>query len=389
MSYALFVSAPKSLEYVLEEELKTLGLQVTRVSPQGVYGEASLAVLYGVCLGSRIASRVQLILFSGQVFNEQTLYKLCHQFPWQTVFSVDKTFAVEFHGRCAQIRNAMYGAQVIKDALVDHFRTLTKQRPSVNRDKPEILLHAYLKQDNLTVSLDLTGFSLHRRGYRRDAGKAPLKENVAAAMLLRAQWPALFTKGFALHDPCCGSGTLVIEAAMISANIAPGLLREDQALQYWAGHQPSLWEKLRTQALQQVKPVTCSLIGTDSNKKAIAAARANAERAGVARLVSFKTEELAFCKAQVPQGLVICNPPYGERLSHKTALIPFYQQLGRTLHDGFQGWQGAFLTSDPMLAKATGLRAHKQYTFYNGALACKLYALSLQNNRLKPIRFSD
>ncbi|MGQ3889612.1 bifunctional 23S rRNA (guanine(2069)-N(7))-methyltransferase RlmK/23S rRNA (guanine(2445)-N(2))-methyltransferase RlmL [Legionella sp. CNM-1927-20] len=384
MNYSLFISCAKGLEYLLEAELKTIGLQVTRVSPQGVYGEANEALIYQICLWSRLANRVQLILFSGQVFEEQSLYKLCHQFPWQTVFTTDKTLAIEFHGTSTHIRNSMYGAQVIKDAIVDHFRKLSGQRPTVDKDKPQIRLHAHLKNDILTVSFDLTGYSLHQRGYRLQAGDAPLKETLAAALLVRANWPQLADKGYAFHDPFCGSGTLVIEAAMIAGHIAPGLLRQDQSLIYWVRHQPALWEKLRAHALTQVRPTKIKLKGTDTNPKLIMHAKANAERAGVLPLVSFTEQAIKDCRAESAHGLLICNPPYGERLADATQLIPLYQQIGTTAYSAFQGWQMAFLTSNPMLAKAVGLRATKQYTFFNGPLECKLYCLSLNTeNRLK------
>ncbi|KTC80864.1 bifunctional 23S rRNA (guanine(2069)-N(7))-methyltransferase RlmK/23S rRNA (guanine(2445)-N(2))-methyltransferase RlmL [Legionella cherrii] len=384
MKYSLFISCPRGLEYLLEEELKALGLSVTRVNPQGVYGEANLLTLYTLCLWSRIANRIQLILFSGYAGNEQALHQLCTEFHWQTVFSHDKTIAIEFHGSSEHIRNTMYGAQVVKDGIVDHFRRLNHSRPSVDKEKPQILIHAYLKNDVVTVSFDLTGYSLHQRGYRHKAGAAPLKENVAAALLMRAKWPELASKGYALHDPFCGAGTLVIEAAMMAAQIAPGLLRQDQSLQYWAQHQSSLWEKMRVDALKQVKSMPLTLLGTDADHKIIAIARANAERAGVAPLVEFKTQALKEVKASAKKGLVVCNPPYGERLSEATHLVPLYQQLGKILHEHYQGWQAAVLTSNPMLAKALGLRANKQYTLYNGALECKLYCLDIHlANELK------
>ena len=384
MNYSLFVSCPRGLEYLLEEELNALGLSATRVSPQGVYGEANLLTLYQLCLWSRIANRVQLILFSGYAGNEQALHQLCTQFHWQTVFSQDKTFAIEFHGSSDHIRNTMFGAQVVKDAIVDHFYRLTRSRPSVDKEKPQILIHAYLKNDVVTVSFDLTGYSLHQRGYRGKAGKAPLKENIAAAMLIRAKWSELAAKGYAFHDPFCGSGTLVIEAAMMAARIAPGLLRQDQSLQYWAQHQSSLWEKLRVDALKQVKKFPVTLLGTDIDNKIIASARTNADRAGVAPLVDFKTMSLQEIKPSTSKGLLICNPPYGERLSEVTQLVPLYQQLGQTVHQYYQGWNAAVLTSNPILAKALGLRASKQYTIYNGQIECKLYYFEINNsNKLK------
>lgn len=384
MNYSLFVSCPKGLEYVLEEELRALGMQVVRVSPQGVYGEASLTVVYQLCLWSRIANRVQLVLFSGQASNEQTIHKLCTEFHWQTVFSEDKSIAIEFHGSSEHIRNTMYGGQVVKDGIVDHFRRLNGSRPSVDKEKPQILIHAYLKNDNITVSFDLTGYSLHQRGYRSKTGVAPLKENVAAALLIRAKWPELAAKGYGLHDPFCGSGTIVIEAAMMAAHIAPGLLRHDQSLQYWAQHHASLWDKLRSQALELVKPLSVKLVGTDSDSKSIAMARSNAERAGVLPLVEFNALPVKDCQPLVGTGLLVCNPPYGERLGDTTQLIPIYQQLGNALHTHFQGWQAAVLTSNPVLAKAMGLRSNKQYTIYNGALECKLYCLDISaGNELK------
>ncbi|HFK5908535.1 TPA: bifunctional 23S rRNA (guanine(2069)-N(7))-methyltransferase RlmK/23S rRNA (guanine(2445)-N(2))-methyltransferase RlmL [Legionella pneumophila] len=384
MNYSLFISCSKGLEYLLEDELKGLGLHVTQVSPQGVYGEASLPVIYNLCLWSRLANRIQLILFSGHAAKEQAVHQLCTDFHWQTVFTHDKTIAIEFHGASEQIRNTMFGAQIVKDGIVDHFRRLNGSRPSVDKEKPQILIHAHLKNDILTVSFDLVGYSLHKRGYRKKAGKAPLKENVAAAMLLRAKWPELAAQGYGLHDPFCGSGTLVIEAAMMAAHIAPGLLRQDQSLQYWARHQSSLWEKLRTQALQQVKPLAVKLVGTDADGKIITLARSNAERAGVLPLVEFNTLPLNACRPGTKRGLVVCNPPYGERLGEVTQLVPLYQQLGTTLHTCYQGWQAAILTSSPVLAKALGLRADKQYTLYNGPLECKLYCLTLSAaNKLK------
>jgi len=384
MNYSLFVSCAKGLEYMLETELRALGMHVERVSHQGVYGEATLAVLYHLCLWSRLANRVQLILFSGNAHNEQNLYQLCSQFHWQTVFTADKTLAIEFHGSSDQFRNSMFGAQVIKDAIVDHFRKLNNTRPSIDRENPQIRLHAHLKHDTVTISFDLTGYSLHQRGYRTQAGEAPLKETLAAAMLIRANWPQLAEQGYALQDPFCGAGTLVIEAAMMAGHIAPGLLRHDQSVIYWVEHQPTLWEKVRAQALAQVKPTAVKLQGSDTTSKLITIARANAERAGVLPLVEFVHQEVKDSRPIAEKGLLIANPPYGERLGDATQLIPLYQQLGTTAHGYFQGWQAAFLTSNPMLAKATGLRSNKQYALFNGQLECKLYCLTLNSeNQLK------
>jgi 23S rRNA (guanine2445-N2)-methyltransferase / 23S rRNA (guanine2069-N7)-methyltransferase len=384
MNYSLFISCPKGLEYLLEAEMKALGLHVTHVSPQGVYGEADLTVIYHLALWSRLANRLQLILFSGEAHNEQALYQLCNQFPWQTVFTADKTLAIEFHGSSTHIRNSLFGAQVVKDGVVDHFRHFKGTRPTVDRFKPQIRLQVYLKNNLITVSLDLTGYSLHQRGYRTQAGPAPLKENIAAAMLIRANWPQLASAGYTLHDPFCGSGTLVIEAAMMAGHIAPGLLRHDQAFIHWVQHQSTLWEKIRAHALQQVKPIHIKLSGSDNKQQLITLARANAERAGVLPLVEFSAMEVKDSRPTSEKGLLICNPPYGERLGDMTQLVPLYQQLGRVLHLYYQGWRAAILTANVLLAKAIGLRASKQYTLFNGAIECKLYCFYLNaENRFK------
>lgn len=385
MNFSLFVSCPKGLEYLLETELSSLGLQVTNVSPQGVYGEATLKVIYQLCLWSRLANRIQIILFNGVVSHQQALYQLCHTFPWEQVFTPDKTLAIEFHGTTGAIRNEMFGAQVVKDAIVDYWREKQGIRPTIDRENPQIRLHAHLKHDQVTVSYDVSGYSLHQRGYRLEQGIAPLKENIAAAMLIRARWPELAAKGYALHDPFCGSGTLVIEAALMAACIAPGLLRQDQACQHWVQHQPLLWQSVREEAKQQIRPLTNTLWGTDQDSRAITMAKANAERATIADSVHFMplSMQTAHTKVQASPGLLICNPPYGERLGNEMALIDCYQQLGQCLHRYYQGWMAAVLTSQSLLAKAIGLRAHKQYVLYNGALECKLYCFELINNQLR------
>ena len=377
MMFSLFVSCPKGLEYLLEDELRTIGLSITRVSPQGVYGEADLALIYRLCLWSRLANRVQVILLDGAVCRQQQLYQLCREYAWSSLFSVDKTFAIEFHGASSDIRNSMFGAQVVKDAVVDHFREHVGERPVINKEHPDIRLHAYLKDETLTVSFDVTGYSLHQRGYRLQAGSAPLKENVAAAMLIRARWPQLAAEGYAFHDPFCGAGTLVIEAAMMAAHKAPGLLRHDQSFQHWALHDASLWDNLRTEAMQQEIPLTMVLQGSDTDDQLIKAASANAHLAGVDSLVLFQASSLANSRPTSDKGLLVCNPPYGERMGEVSELVPLYQQMGQVWHTHYHGWQVALLTAHSLLAKATGLRAHKQYTLYNGALECKVYCFTL------------
>lgn len=378
MLYSILINCPRGLEYLLQEELDGLGLQDSRVNPQGVFGSASLEILYNIALWSRLANRVQIILCSGPVRSAEDIYALCHAYPWPKEFAVESSVAISFHGTSLDIRNEMFGAQVIKDAMMDCFRDHGGARPDVERQSPDVRIQAYLKKDTLTVCLDFTGYSLHQRGYRLDKGLAPLKENVAAAILIRAKWPEIASQGGFLHDPCCGSGTLVIEALMMAADMAPGLLRQDQAFVHWKSHDETLWQQQRQIAITRQKPISSCFKGSDIDKRAIIAARENAKRAGVADWIEWRVSNLTESTAPIDsRGLVVCNPPYGERLADFQALIPFYQSLGQTLHHHYSGWSAAIITESPELAKALGLRASKQYRLYNGALDCKLYCFQL------------
>ncbi|PJD91624.1 MAG: bifunctional 23S rRNA (guanine(2069)-N(7))-methyltransferase RlmK/23S rRNA (guanine(2445)-N(2))-methyltransferase RlmL [Legionella sp.] len=386
MTHAILVTCPKGLEYLLEEELKQLGFAATRISPQGVAGIASLEMIYQICLWSRIANRVLLVLFEGVPAEPQDVLAACRQFAWNDVFQTDATLAIHFQGDSPNIRNSMFGAQIIKDGMVDYCRDQGLPRPTIDREHAQIRIRAYVRKDTVTVYLDLVGYSLHQRGYRLEAGHAPIKETVAAAMLMRTPWPLSCTEDYGFHDPFCGSGTLVIEAAMMAAKIAPGLLRQDQLLPSWLGHDPQLWAKCRMTALQQHVPAKVILHGTDQDPRAIAMAKANAARANVSACTSFEVQSLILgdVKAACAKGLLLSNPPYGERLSDIDTLMPLYQTLGEVLHRSFANWDAAVLTSEPRLGRAIGLRSHKQYKFYNGPLACQLYCMTLDpTNRLR------
>ena len=384
-SYPIFVSCPKGLENLLMLELQALGLENAKNSPQGVTGDASLDCIYQIALWSRLANRLHLVLFSGQAYNSQILYQTCQQFAWQTVFSDKCAFKVQFHGTSDALRNEMYNAQVVKDAIVDHFRHHTGQRPSVEKDA-DIHVVGYLKYDQVTISLDLLGYSMHQRGYRSEQGMAPIKENLVAALLWRMNWPKLATDAYDFADIMCGSGTIAIEAALMASRMAPGLIRQDQAFHHWSQHQPSLWEKHQLEAKAQAIKPKGRFFASDSRGFAIEQARANAARAGVADLIEFSQKPLQQVQTLSEKGLLVVNPPYGERLGEQLDLIPLYQDLGTALNQHFMNWEAGILTSDPMLAKAIGLRAHKSYAFFNGSIPCQLYSISVNaENHLRQI----
>ncbi len=384
--FKIFISCPHALEYLLADEIISLGMDINRISPQGVYISAEIADIYKICLWSRIASRVQVILFEGDVPDTGSIYQLCYNFNWQEHFSEKNTFAIKFHGTSKHIRNSMFGALLIKDSIVDYFAKTTGERPNIAKENPEILLHAHLQNGKLTVSLDMTGYSLHQRGYRAQNYQAPIKENLAAAMLYRAKWPDLVNEGYQLYDPFCGTGTIVIEAAMIALNIAPGLLRDDQAFHNWQMHQPLIWEKIKNTAKLAIKnqPISNKIYGSDISPKAIPIAKDSAIAAGVSDIITWKQLDFAdYKQVATDKGLLIANPPFGERLSDSQTLKPLYKKIGESLYNYFANWKAAILTYDPMLAKEIGLRSNKQYKLYNGALECKLYCFELnENNKL-------
>ena len=386
MLLPIFVSCPKGLEYMLADELQSLGLQNIKNNPHGVYGDANLTTIYQIALWSRLANRLHLVLFSGDASRSESLYQTCFQFNWDKVFSADCSFRVNFHGISGQLRNEMYSGQVIKDSIVDYFRNKFGERPNIDKKQAQVEVVAHLKHDKVTVSLDLVGYSLHQRGYRTEQGIAPIKENVAAALLMRSNWNEVHQKDGYFADIMCGSGTIAIEAALMASNTAPGLLRQDQAFSFWKQHDEELWQQIRQQARNEVKTPRIHLFASDENGRMIEMAMANAQRAGMSNYITFQKKSLKQVQNTHLHGLLVINPPYGERIGEQLDLIPLYSQLGQVLHQQFQGWQASVITSDPMLAKAIGLRAFKQYSIYNGALACQLYCFKLdESNVLREI----
>ena len=389
MLFSIFISCPKGLEYILEDEVKSIGLNVTHVSPEGVYGKADLEKIYNLCLWSRLANRVQVILFKGNAANKDNLYNTCYEYDWPSQFNYKKNIAIEFHGSSLELRNSMFAAQIVKDAIVDKFRNNHHERPMVAKDNPNIRIHAHLKRDVITVSLDVTGYSLHARGYKVMTGAATIKENIAAAMLIRAKWPDAILENQTFYDPFCGTGTVVIEAAMMAANIAPGLYRGDKSFKHWLAHDEDLWNKIRLDAISKIKSPNgnIKLYGSDIDEMAIEAAKQNALSARVSSWIEWQV--LDFTKfnhenALHTQGIIVSNPPYGERLGSQTQLIPLYQSVGKVLKEYFKGFKAFILNSDSLLAKAIGLKAFNQYTLYNGTLACKLYCFAINaDNQLK------
>jgi 23S rRNA (guanine2069-N7)-methyltransferase / 23S rRNA (guanine2445-N2)-methyltransferase len=339
----------------------------------------TLEVGYRACLWSRVANRVLLAVAAFPAPTPEALYEGARGVDWSVHLGVDGTLAVDSTSSRSAITHTQFAALKVKDAIVDQFRERTGRRPSVDVAKPDVQLNLRLDRDVATLAIDLSGDSLHRRGYRGPQGAAPLKENLAAAILLRAGWPTLASAEHGpvgLLDPMCGAGSLVIEGALIAGDVAPGLSRSYFGLLRWREHDAALWQRLLDEANERRAAGNVAHVAFRAYDREAAAVRAtleNAARAGFARLIHAERCELAdLPPAPAARGLVVVNPPYGERLGEVDALKEVYALLGRKLREGFRGWQAAVLTGNPPLGLELGIKAKRTHTMYNGPIECRL-----------------
>ena len=372
-----FASCPPGVADLTAAELRACGATHTRELKLGVLFEGALEAAYRACLWSRTASRILMPLGNFPAATPEALYEGVAAIDWTQHVAPNGSLAIEFGGSSAGIKHTHFGALKTKDAIVDQLRERTGQRPSVELERPDIRLDVRLDRDRATLSLDLSGESLHRRAYRARGVAAPLKENLAAAVLLRSGWPAIAESGGELTDPMCGSGTLVIEAAMMALDIAPGLLRSYFGFVGWRGHDRELWERVVSEArARREATATRRLVlrGYDSDAAAIRAATENSERAKLRGFAHFERRELdqLVNQSAAATGLVATNPPYGERIGDQERLQALYGMLGQKLREHFQGWKAAVLTGNPPLAKAIGIHAKRSHTLFNGRIECRL-----------------
>jgi len=384
-----FATAPKSMEDLLAAELQSFGAIAVKETRAGVAFEGTLETAYRACLWSRIASRILLPVTTFPATAVDELYEGIHAIAWEEHLSAENTLAVDLTAAHTWITHTHFGALKVKDAIVDRFREKTSRRPSIDVKRPDLRVHVHLDQDTVTVNIDLSGASLHQRGYRGESVAAPLKENLAAALLLRSRWPDIARAGGALVDPMCGSGTLPIEAALMAADSAPGLERACFGFLRWKGHNQKLWENLLREARQRREhglERLPAIFGYDADSRAVRIALAAVKRAGLAGRVEIEQKDLGAAApagdAGVVPGLVAVNPPYGERLGVIEALHPLYKRLGEVLIAQFSGWKAAVLTENLELAKSIGLRAVRVNTLYNGSLECRLLQFEVRPERI-------
>lgn len=372
-------TCPRYLEEPLQVELLALGITQPRQTVGAVTFDASLQQGYRVCLWSRLSSRVLLELHRAKADDRDSIYAAVAAVDWMQHLTVKTSFAIDFTGKSEEIRNSQFGAQLVKDAIVDSFQRFG-ERPSVNLKSPDIRLNVRLHKGELTIAIDLSGRSLHQRGYRDSGGSAPLKENLAAAILQRAGWGQQMSQGDILLDPMCGSATILIEAALMASDTAPGLNRSDWGFRHWPGHDAAIWAELVNEARARRKTALLGALpeirGFDANPAIIKPARINIANAGVEDLVDVQCRDLSGLTPpthrQFNNALIVTNPPYGERLGEVEELTQLYHHFGMRLKERFSGWRLAMITSNPKLAGNMRLRADKKYRLRNGALEAEL-----------------
>ena len=375
-----FVTAPHGTEDLLMAEIDALGAKRISSIRSGAAFFGSLATAYRICLWSRVASRVFLPLVRFQATSADQLYAGARDFAWENHMSPSDTFAVDCSLHRSQISHSRFAALRVKDGVVDRFRDRCGQRPSVEVNLPGIRIFALVDGEAVTLCLDLSGEGLYRRGYRTQGGQAPLKENLAAAILLRAGWPAAAREGQALLDPLCGSGTLLIEGALMAADVAPGIFREHFGFLNWAGHDAAAWGNLLDEASQRRSAGQAGLpliLGCDRDPSVVAAAVANAAGAGLAGKLRVEQAEFANWLPAVrgecgERGLILTNPPYGERLDDATRLAAVYASLGDCCRRYYGNWRLSVLSGNPELAGHLGLRATRTHSLRNGPIRAKL-----------------
>lgn len=383
-----FIACAKGIEQLLFDELQSLGITQVKQTMAGCTVEADLEQAYKIALWSRLASRVLLELGRAEVDTADDIQQVISQFDWQQVMDSSASLIIDFNGHSEQIRHTQFGAQVIKDGIVDFFRGKGQSRPSVDKQNPDIRIAARLHKDQLVWSLDFSGSGLHRRGYRQQQGEAPLRENLAAAILYRAgieDW--LAQPEFNFYDPFCGSGTLVIEAAMMALDHAPGLARGQWGFFYWKGHKPAIWHALLEQAEQRFKQAQQQfkgvIRGSDKDPRLVSMAHANSKRVLLDRFIEFEQADATEAEPSTSSGLLVTNPPFGERLGEEVETLLLYRRFGRQLKTHFEGWQAAVLAGDESLLKRLKLRSHKKYRFFNGALEVTLANYDLTKEQVE------
>lgn len=365
----LFAPCPRGLENALAAELADVGASAVQKVAGGVAFEGDAGVIYRANLESRIATRVLLRLFTVTYRSEEDIYRASYELDWPQRFDVARSIRVYLTAQRCPLKSLDFLTLRIKDAVCDRFRSAVGSRPNVDTRAPEVRIHAFLDATQFTLYLDTSGEPLFKRGARAAQGEAPIKENLAAGILKLTGW----RPGTALLDPMCGGGTFLVEAAQIALDIAPGIARSF-GFEKLNGFDAALWRKLRSEAESRRKPVApLPIHGSELYGDTLKLAHANLQAAGLAGAVQLKQANALEVSAPAETGVLVTNPPYGERMGEQRELAGFYPKFGDALKQKFAGWNCYILSADMNLPKLIKLQVSKRTPLYNGALECRLF----------------
>ena len=369
MIQKFFSTCPRGLEEVLADELLELGASQIVPDEGGVHFSGDKALCYTVNLKSRIAGRVYWILLEDNYYSEEDVYENAFSIDWSEWFDVDKTIKVKMVGRRCPLKSLNFAGLKVKDAICDKFRTVTDIRPSVDTHSPDMIIHGFLSENRMILSLDTSGEPLFKRGMRKFTNEAPIRENLASGILRRCGWKP----GIPLYDPMCGSGTFLLEAALQTLNVAPGIDRKF-AFEKFNYFSADIWNKIKAKALKEEKDVEqVAIYGSDIDPVAIKITNMNLESLGLKDSVSVKMIDFIETSAPAEKGILITNLPYGERLSNVEQMKELYPKIGDKLKKNFAGWDAFLLTSDLKMPKSIRLSVSRRIPLFNGALECRLF----------------
>lgn len=369
-----FATTPRGLEKVLEKELKDLNVKNTKIGTAGVKFETNWAGCYRANLELVSASRILYPVLDFPAYEPDHIYHGVLKHDWTKYIDVKQTIAMDSSVRDSIIRDLRIVALKAKDAVVDQFREKFGVRPDVNPENPDLQISLRVVKNKCTVSLDTSGGSLHMRGYRDRGAPAPLKENLAAGLVKMTGWDAKSP----LMDPMCGSGTFCIEAALMALRVPPGVFRRRFGFQKWKNFQPESFQKVVEEINERrLSDVPFRIYGSDKDNRAVVAAKENSKNAETDIVTIFRRQDISEFQPAPTPGVLITNPPYGERMGEAEDLKPLYAQLGKMLRERFQGWRAFVLTSDPVLAKALELEPVEAHRVFNGAIECRLLGFDL------------
>jgi putative N6-adenine-specific DNA methylase len=368
-----FATCPRGLEALLESELNALGAQALDPTDGGVGFAGDLSLCYRVNLESRIATRILWRVGKGRYTSEEDIYKAAYALPWHDWFAVGRNFMVKVTASKSPLKSLEFVTLRIKDAVCDRFRTEVGSRPYIDTKTPDVRVHAYLTDSLYELFLDTSGAALFQRGLRRASIEAPLRENLAAGILKLSGWQP----GIPLLDPMCGSGTFLLEAVMMSLDIAPGSGRSF-GFEKLKNFDAAVWQKIRSQAMEKARPISFQKIyGSDSDLRAVRIARQNLQAAGLLEAVQLAQANITEAVPPAGEGILIANPPYGVRIGEDEELAALYPKIGEALKRKFAGWNTYFLTSDMRLPKLMRLSPSKRTPLFNGSLECRLFEIKM------------